>query len=56
MSHRGAEMLKEDIEVMRNVKPEVIRAARLKIAEVMRRLDEEGVIVLNKGAMTDEVV
>ncbi len=56
MSHRGAEMLKEDIEVMRNVKAETIRAARMKIAEIMRRLDEEGVIVLNKGSVTDEVV
>ena len=56
MSHRGAEMLKEDIEVMHNVKAETIRAARMKIAEVMRRLDEEGAIVMNKGSVTDEVV
>jgi flagellar motor switch protein FliG len=56
MSHRGADMLKEDIEVMHNVKAEVIRGARLKIAEIMRRLDEEGVVVLNKGSVTDEVV
>jgi flagellar motor switch protein FliG len=56
MSHRGAEMLKEDIEVMHNVKAENIRAARMKIAEIMRRLDEEGAIVMNKGSITDEVV
>jgi len=56
MSQRGAEMLKDDIDVMRNVKPEVIRAARMKIAETMRRLDEEGVITMNKGSLNDELV
>lgn len=56
MSQRGAEMLKDDIEVMQNVKPDAIRAARMKIAETMRRLDDEGHIVLNKGSLEDEVV
>jgi flagellar motor switch protein FliG len=56
MSQRGAEMLKDDIEVMQNTKPEAIRAARLKIAETMRRLDEEGAIVLNKRSLDDELV
>jgi flagellar motor switch protein FliG len=56
MSQRGAEMLKDDIEVMRNVKPEAIRAARLKIAESLRRLDEEGVVTLNKGSLDNELV
>lgn len=56
MSQRGAEMLKDDIEVMRNVKPEAIRTARTKIAETMRRLDEEGVIILNKVNMDNELV
>ncbi|MCD4813470.1 flagellar motor switch protein FliG [bacterium] len=55
MSTRGAEMLKDDIEVMQNVKADAIKAARLKIAEVMRRLDEEGTIVLNKQSLEEEV-
>lgn len=56
MSSRGAEMLKDDIEVMQNVKADAIKAARLKIAEVMRRLDEEGTIVLNKQSLEEEEV
>jgi len=56
MSQRGAEMLKDDIEVMQNVKPEAVRGARVKIAEAMRRLDEEGAIVLNKRSLDDELV
>jgi flagellar motor switch protein FliG len=56
LSARGAEMLKEDMDVMRNVKPEAIRTARQKIAEVMRRLDEEGVIMLNKTTLENELV
>jgi len=56
MSQRGAEMLKDDIEVMQNVKPDAIRSARMKIAEVMRRLDEEGTIVLNKQSLEEEIV
>lgn len=55
MSQRGAEMLKEDIEVLQNIKAESIRASRGKIAEIMRRLDEEGVISLQKGGL-DEVL
>ncbi|MEW6517311.1 MAG: flagellar motor switch protein FliG [candidate division FCPU426 bacterium] len=56
MSHRGAEMLKDDIEVMQNVKPESVRASRQKIADVMRRLDEEGTIILNKQNLEDNLV
>lgn len=56
MSQRGAEMLKDDIEVMRNIKADAIRAARLKIAETMRRLDEEGAITLNKETLNNELV
>lgn len=56
MSSRGAEMLKDDIEVMQNTKPEAIRAARLKIGDAMRRLDEEGTIVLNKQSLEEELV
>jgi flagellar motor switch protein FliG len=56
MSSRGAEMLKDDIEVMENVKPEAIREARRKIAEIMRRLDEEGSIMLNKQTLEDDIV
>lgn len=56
MSSRGADMLKDDIEVMDNVKPDAIREARRKIAESMRRLDDEGSIVLNKQSMEEEIV
>lgn len=56
MSHRGAEMLKDDIEVMQNVKPDSVRASRQKIADIMRRLDEEGTIVLNKQSLEETLV
>jgi flagellar motor switch protein FliG len=54
MSQRGAEMLKDDIEDMKNVKADAIRAARFKIAETMRKLDEEGSIMLNKESLNDQ--
>lgn len=55
MSSRGAEMLKDDIDVMENVKPDAVKAARRKIAEIMRRLDEEGSILLNKQSMEEDI-
>lgn len=55
MSQRGAEMLKEDIEVLGPVKIRDVEAAQQQIIAVVRQLDSEGVLSLS-GASDDQYV
>ena len=49
LSQRGAEMLREDMEVLPPQRRTVVEEAQGKIVAVVRRLEEEGTIVLRSG-------
>lgn len=49
MSERAAEMLKEDLELLSNVRPQDVEAAQQKIVSVVRRLIASGEAVLKSG-------
>jgi flagellar motor switch protein FliG len=49
MSQRGAEMLKEDIEVLGPVKIREVESAQHQIIATVRQLEEEGVLSLSGG-------
>ena len=56
MSGRGVEMMKEEMEVMGPVKIKDVHAAQQRIVEVVRALEEEGLVNLGTGGSGDEYV
>lgn len=56
MSKRGAEILKEDIELMPPVRLSEVEASQRGILEVTKKLEAEGRIVLTRGGGEDEFV
>ena len=56
MSQRAVEMMKEEIEIMGPVKIKDIHAAQQRIVEIVRKLEEEGVITIGGGGGGDEYV
>ena len=54
MSGRAVEMLREEMEIMGPIKMRDVHAAQQKIVEIVRQLEEEGVISVSGGA--DEYV
>jgi len=55
MSQRGAEMLREDMDVMGAVKIKEVEAAQQQIIAIVRQLEEEGVVSL-KGTVGEQYV
>jgi flagellar motor switch protein FliG len=55
MSQRGAEMLREDMEVMGAVKIKEVEAAQQQIIAIVRQLEAEGALSL-KGAVGEQYV
>ncbi len=56
MSSRAVEMMKEEMDFMGQVKMKEVTAAQREIVEVLRELDEQGVINLGGSEETDEYV
>lgn len=56
MSSRAVEMMKEEMEFMGQVKLKDVTAAQREIVEVLRTLDEQGIISLSGGGGADEYV
>jgi len=57
ISSRAAEMIKEELEFMGPVRLKVVEEAQQKIVNVVRRLEEEGEIVITgRGANEDELI
>ena len=56
MSQRAVEMMKEEIEIMGPVKIKDIHAAQQRIVEIVRKLEEEGIINLGPGGGDEYVV
>jgi flagellar motor switch protein FliG len=57
MSKRGAEMLKEDIEMMPPIRLSEVETSQRNIVEVTKRLETEGKIVISRGGeSSDEFV
>jgi len=56
MSKRGAEMLKEDIEMMPPIRVSEVEASQRVILDVTKRLETEGRIVISRGGEEDEYV
>jgi len=54
MSNRAVEMMQEEIDIMGPVKAKDVHAAQQRIVEVVRKLEEEGVITV--GASGDDYV
>ena len=55
MSSRAAQMLKEDMEFMGPVRLREVEDAQQRILKVIRKLEEEGALVITRGG-TDEIV
>jgi flagellar motor switch protein FliG len=55
MSQRAAEMLKEEMEYLGPIRVKEVEKAQHEIVEIVRNLEEEGVIVIG-GAGGDEYV
>src|SRR3989441_351404 len=56
MSGRGIEMMKEEMEIMGPMKIKDVHASQQRIVEVVRKLEEEGIINLGAGGGGDEYV
>jgi flagellar motor switch protein FliG len=56
MSKRGAEMLKEDIEMMPPIRLSEVEASQRTILEITKRLDTEGKITISRGDEQDEFI
>ncbi len=56
MSKRGAEMLKEDIELMPPIRVSEVETSQRKIIEITKKLETEGRIVLLRSDEADEFV
>ena len=56
MSARAVEMMKEEMEFMGQVKLKDVTAAQREVVEILRMLDEQGVISLGGGGGSDEYV
>ncbi|MEK7724368.1 MAG: FliG C-terminal domain-containing protein, partial [Acidobacteriota bacterium] len=49
MSSRAVEMMKEEMEFMGQVKLKEVTAAQREIVEILRELDEQGIVSLGGG-------
>src|SRR3989442_4920488 len=56
MSGRGVDMMKEEMEIMGPMKIKDVHAAQQRIVEVVRKLEEEGIINIGAGGGGDEYV
>ncbi len=56
MSKRGAEMLREDIEMMPPIRISEVEASQRVILDATKRLEVEGRIVISRGGEEDEYV
>lgn len=56
MSSRAVEMMKEEMEFMGQVKLKDVTGAQREIVEILRMLDEQGVVSLSGGGGADEYV
>ena len=56
MSRRGAEMLKEDIEMMPPIRLSEVEASQRTILDVTKKLESEGKILISRGHDEDEFV
>lgn len=56
MSQRAVEMMKEEMEFMGQVKLKEVNAAQREIVEIVRELEEQGVVNISGGGTSDEYV
>jgi flagellar motor switch protein FliG len=54
MSSRAVEMMKEEMEFMGQVKLKDVSSAQREVVEVLRELDEKGIVSLSGGGSTEE--
>ena len=56
MSSRASEMMKEDMQFMGPVRLKDVEGAQQRIVDVVRRLEDEGEIVISGRGGEDEIV
>ena len=56
MSQRMAETIRSDLEITINVRLRDVEEAQQRIVNVIRKLDEEGELIINKGGGKDEII
>ena len=56
MSQRMGETVKSEMEYLHNIRVRDVEEAQQKIVAVIRRLEEEGEIVISKGGKDDMIV
>ena len=56
MSGRAVEMMKEEMDIMGPVKIKDVHSAQQRIVEIVRRLEEEGIINLGPSSGDEYVV
>jgi flagellar motor switch protein FliG len=55
ISKRAAQMLKEDIEYMGPVRLRDVEEAQQRIVSIIRKLEEQGEVIINRGGK-DEII
>jgi len=56
MSGRAVDMMKEEMDIMGPMKIKDVHAAQQRIVEIVRKLEEEGIITIGQGSGGDEYV
>lgn len=56
MSKRMAESVQEDLEVTTNIRLKEVEEAQQRIVMVIRRLEEEGEVIIRKGGAEDDII
>lgn len=56
MSKRMAESVQEDLEVTTNIRLKEVEEAQQRIVMVIRRLEEEGELIIRKGGAEDDII
>lgn len=56
MSARGRETLQSEIEYLHNVRMRDVEEAQQRIVAIIRRLEEEGIVVISRGGRDDDII
>lgn len=56
MSTRMRESVQTDVEYLHNVRMRDVEEAQQRIVSIIRRLEDEGTLVISKGGKEDEII
>ncbi len=56
MSKRMAESVRADLEITTNVKRKDVEEAQQRIVNIIRRLEDQGEVIIKKGGADDDII